>query len=210
MGLILDIVILVLLATTVFFAARLSLHLKTFRDSRKEFDKLLQDLSSSIVQAEGAITGLRRTAKESGTELQSLVNEARALSEELQIMGEAGDSLAGRLEKLAERNGRIVHSVDELDDGEEEFPRRTDKPFERKPVFERNESRAADKKAAGFAIRDPEFDRGEAGVLSDSQDNEAQDEEEAAFAESFHSRAERELYEALLGGERKTGAGGRS
>lgn len=129
--LILNGLILVLLAATIFFAARLSLNLRDFRASRKDLDQLVRDLGISVTRAEGAIAGMRQTASESGRDLQELVNQARSLSEELQLMNEAGNNLAGRLEKAAERGGSSRHAAENAE------------PPVRGP----------------FAIRDPEFER---------------------------------------------------
>lgn len=132
-SLILNGLILVLLGATIYYAARLSLNLRDFRASRSDLDKLVRDLGTSVTRAEGAIAGLRETAREAGRDLQELVNEARTLSEELQLMGEAGNNLAGRLEKLAERNGRLA-------------------------AGQADESSEPARARSGFAIRDPEFE----------------------------------------------------
>jgi hypothetical protein len=61
--------------------------------------------------------------------------------------------------------------------------------------------RSAEKgaKSSGFAIRDPEFAGGDNGLFPGDEG----DEEEG----KFQSRAEKELYEALRAGKRKSGAG---
>lgn len=172
-GLMLNGIMLLLLAATIFFSARLSLHLKTFRDSRKDMDKVIRDLADNVRRAEQAIAGLRETARESGRDLQGMINEARALSDELQIMSESGNSLAKRLERVSER----------------------------KPVS------APSVPGGGFSIRDPEFGQG-MDVYEDDGSLMAEDELIPAGNENLQSRAERELYEALRHGRRKTGAGG--
>lgn len=174
-SLILNGTILVLLAATIFFAARLSLNLRDFRASRKDLDQLVRDLAAHVTRAEGAIAGMRETAQEAGRDLQEIVNEAKTLSEELQLMSEAGNSLAGRLEKLAERNGRLAGLPP--DDGFA-APSRAKEP------------------AGGFAIRDPEFEAGMGGDDTFAGDDEADD-------GAFQSRAEKELFEALQGRQNK-------
>ncbi len=108
LSMVIDAVMIVLLLATVLFAARLALHLKKFNAGRKDLDRLVRDLGSQIEKAEKAIGGLRATARESGRDLQTLINQAIAISEELQLMEEAGDNMASRLEKLAEKNGKIA------------------------------------------------------------------------------------------------------
>lgn len=101
LGLVLDGIILLLLAGTIFFAGRLSLHLRDFRSNRAGMEKLVATLAEQITQAERAIAGMREAAREGGRDLQERINEARALTEELQFMNETGNNLAGRLEKAA-------------------------------------------------------------------------------------------------------------
>ncbi|MCB1556428.1 MAG: hypothetical protein KDJ15_03850 [Alphaproteobacteria bacterium] len=184
LSVILDGLILVFLGLTVFFAGRLSLHLKQFRSTRKELEGLLASLSSSIVRAEGAITGMKETAQESGRDLQDRIDEARKVLDELQLIEEAGNSLAARLETLAERSGRASRSSSPSPSG------------------------------VGFSIRDPEFDRGTGaaegegegeGEVEEGESFEAVDDDRSLFSQSLHSRAERELYDAI-----NQPAGGRS
>lgn len=99
--LILDGIILLLLAATILFAARLSVHLQAFRNNRAELEELVKNLAAQIAQAEKAVAGMRESARESGRDLQERINVARALAEELQFMNETANNLAARLEKAA-------------------------------------------------------------------------------------------------------------
>lgn len=107
-GLLLDGLILVFLSVTIFYAARLSLFLKNFRDQRNGMQLLIRDLSTTIDKAEASIHTMKEHAKLSELELREIVNEAKFLSDELRFMNETGDSLADRLEKLADRNRELV------------------------------------------------------------------------------------------------------
>lgn len=174
--LILDGLILLLLGGTIFFAARLSVHLKTFRSNRTQLEKLVAELADQIAQADRAVAGMREAAREGGRDLQQRINEARALSEELQFMNETGNNLAGRLEKVATGSAARVNPYD----GD------YDAPAEKAP-------------RGGFAIQDREFGMDEdeaAGFVIEDEDDGG----------NFGSRAERELFEALQGsGGRKAG-----
>lgn len=178
---ILDGLVIILLAGTIFYAGKLSTGIRMFRADREALEKLIADLAVHIEKAERAIVGLRETARESGRNLQALVNEAQAIGEELQIMSESGNSLAARLEKAAEGSAR-PHRREQIFDAES-LPR---------------------KGVAGFAIHDPDFDAesmDEQGMMPGDYEEEN---EEGAFA----SRAEQELYEALLKrGKTRAGAG---
>lgn len=107
-GIILDGVILVFLAVTIFYAARLSLFMKSFRESRSAIQSLIGDLSVTIDKAEKSIATLKIEAIDAeGIVLESL-KEAKFIADELKFMNSAGDNLAGRLEKLADRNKELV------------------------------------------------------------------------------------------------------
>lgn len=180
-GFILDGVIAVLLGAMIFFAVRLSLSLRAFRENRAEMRGLVESLSRAILQADGAIKGLREAARESGRDLQGTIAEARSIQDELRIMIESGDSLARRIESAVDRNRPAPY---------------------REPAREPERARISatpSEPQGGFLIRDRDYDRGETPVSVDSA------EEDSPPEERFSSRAERELYEAL----RKNGVSGR-
>ncbi len=132
-------IVIVLLGATIVYAARLSKHLKTFRDSRKDFDRLVRDLSAQIAKADDAVAALKQTARDNGRNLQEKIDAAKALSDELQLMVESGDSIASRIERQAGRG-----------DKQAKIPAPPAKP---KKIPEKPES--------AFAIRDTEFENGE-------------------------------------------------
>lgn len=103
---IMDSVIAVLLVAVIFFAAKLSLNLRDFRSGRREMDKLIRNLSENVERAERAIAGMREAAREAGRDLQAQINKASALSEELELMSEAGNNIARRMAQSAERGVR--------------------------------------------------------------------------------------------------------
>lgn len=105
LGLFLDAMIILLLFGTIIFAAKLSLNLKAFRDSRSQFDTLIRDLDTRIAAAEGTILGLRNAAQESGSLLQEQIDDAQNLHDELSLMTQAADNMAQRLEQSASGGG---------------------------------------------------------------------------------------------------------
>lgn len=190
---ILDAAVILLLAGTIFYAIRLSMHIQAFRDSRKDMEKLLGDLAAHIEKAERAIEGLRENARQSGRDLQAHINEAQSLSEELQIMSQSGNRLASRLEKLADKNARAPARPSYKPDLAGDKPR----------SLEAIPSNNSGEPFSGFAIHDREFEEGmdESGFLPGDFEEEE--------TEEFGSRAERELFEALQKKNKaKTGAGG--
>lgn len=113
-GLAFDIIILVALAVTMWRATQLSKQFDRMQADRKAFEQLIGALNLSASKAEAAIRGIKDTAIESGNTLQDKVTRARGISDELEIMVQAGDNLAERLQTLAEKSrqatGRDVSS----------------------------------------------------------------------------------------------------
>lgn len=107
-GFVLDGLILVFLSVTIFYAARLSLFMKYFRDGREGMKILIRDLSVTIDKAEQSIATMKAYAQQNEQEMREIIKESKFLSDELRFMNETGDSLANRLEKLADRNRELV------------------------------------------------------------------------------------------------------
>lgn len=105
---ILDGLILVFLAVSIFYGARLSLFFKVFREGRDGMQILIRDLSVTINKAEASVQVMKEHAKLTELEIRDIIKEAQFLSDELRFMNETGDSLANRLEKLADRNRELV------------------------------------------------------------------------------------------------------
>ncbi len=139
LGLAMDGLVLVLLGATIVYAARLSKNLKNFRDGRKDLEKLISDLSSQIMRAEGAIEGLKSSARDVSRDLQRQLDEAKDVSGDLEIMTRGANNMADRLDKAADR-----HRAAEQQPAPQPLP-----PNVRRPTRE---------EFPGFAIRDPEVE----------------------------------------------------
>lgn len=185
-GMILDGIVLLFLAVTIFFSVRLSSNMAAFRSSRKELDKLVQDLSRNIDRAEAAIAGMKSASREAGAELQERMNKARIQADELNIMTEAGDNLAARLERLADRGRDAAARMDTSGAASPGLGAVAASVKRKEPAF------------AGFNIRDREFEDDDAGVDLAADDLSGGDDD----ADMFHSKAERELFAAINKGRR--------
>ena len=106
--LLLDGLILVFLCVTIFYAARLSLFMKSFRQGKSDMHRLVRDLNNVIARAESAVIGMKENAADVEAGMKEVIHEAKFLSDELKFMNETGDGLADRLEKLADRNRELV------------------------------------------------------------------------------------------------------
>ena len=106
--LVFNIVILAALAATIFYAHRLSKQFTSMQANKQAFEQLISSLNLASSRAEAAIKALREAAVQGGDQLQDKINKARELSDELEIMVQAGDNLAGRLSGLAEGSRKNV------------------------------------------------------------------------------------------------------
>ncbi|MBI1300128.1 MAG: hypothetical protein GC137_00580 [Alphaproteobacteria bacterium] len=195
--LILDVVVLVFLAATIFYAWQLSRKLNEFKAQRQEFDGVITSLLAAINQAQKSIATLKDVSGKEASELEHLIHRSQQMSEELKIINEAGESMAKRLEKLAETNRQIVQennlsssSISNLRSSKKESKIRSrvsDRDY--KDTLKSIKSVGddiAEKDLPSFMIKDREHD-------SHSDDGVAE----------FESKAEKELFQALKKGKRQ-------
>ena len=185
-----DVLITCLLGATIFFAVKLSRHLDSFRSNRSNMESLIRELSTQITRAQEGITVLDELSASRGDELRKSIAKAQALSDELQLITESGNSLAEKLESMAIRNRSII---DEMDDkamglvypGSKLSAPPSVPPLTavKTPRYEETLTKAKAEKVAEayFAIRDPDFEK----------------DEDEPFDDEFASQAERDLAEAL-------------
>jgi methyl-accepting chemotaxis protein len=100
LGLVLDVVILICLGFTIYYALKLSRSLNNFRSYRADFEHLLDELTRNMEDAQRAIHNLRITSSDGSKNLQKILNESKSMADELQIINESANSQAERLEKL--------------------------------------------------------------------------------------------------------------
>ena len=181
---VLNIVIIVLLGATIYYAIKLSRSLNDFRTYREDFEKLLDELTRNISDAQRAIHMLKTTSGDSGKQLHDVSLKSRALANELQIMNELGERLAQRLEALTDKNKTSKPRSPEPAPVDYSEPAR-------KTQFGTNDG-------PSFAIQDREFG---------AEDDASFVEDEEVFTdipEHLQSQAERELYNALMLNKKKT------
>jgi hypothetical protein len=103
-----DLLILGALGATIRYSLKLSKQFERMQADRKVFEQLIQALNVASARAEAAIRALKEAATEGGDKLQEKINAGRALSEELEIMVQAGDNLAERLGALATQSRKAA------------------------------------------------------------------------------------------------------
>ena len=101
-AMILDGIVLLALAVTIFFSLRLSRQFSVLKQDQENLDKLIKSLDVATDKAEQAVQNMKSVAIDTGEGLQSKINVARSLFDELEIMIQAGDNLAERLSQAAE------------------------------------------------------------------------------------------------------------
>ncbi|OIN87287.1 MAG: hypothetical protein AUJ12_02670 [Alphaproteobacteria bacterium CG1_02_46_17] len=196
--LVFDLLVIVMLGATIFYAVRLNKHLSIFRSNRSEMERLIRELSTQITRAQEGISELDDMSTTKGEDLRRMVSKAQGMCDELSLMTEAGDSLAGRLEKLAEKNREIADNIGQKVVSSvypgQKSPSSTNSSASSsaqavKSKYEEmlpkgDKQRVVPSLEPSFAIRDPDYD-------------ESMDEEDLDDADPFLSKAERDLAAAL-------------
>jgi len=168
-GIILDFIVLAALALMIFYALRLSRQFSALQKDKSELEKLTVNLSNAANRADVAVKNMKEAALGSGEALQSKINVARSLFDELEIMVQAGDNLAERLSKIAEDSRKAAKGQDD------EKKKRPEKKSEPRAIKAKPAKTLAVKKTNKTKSKD---------ILADDIDEP-------------RSRAERELLEAI-------------
>ncbi|MFA5041685.1 MAG: DUF6468 domain-containing protein [Bdellovibrionales bacterium] len=105
-GLILDCALIAVVGAGVVQATRLVIQLRDLRASRAEMERFVREFNSAVVRAEAGIKTLRTTARESGDDLEKLVEKAVMVRDELNFIVESADGVADRLSVSA---SKVMH-----------------------------------------------------------------------------------------------------
>lgn len=192
-GFLMDAAILLLLASTVYLAYRLNANLRNFKESRSDMEGVVNRLTANIERAEKAVAGLQVSARNSGMDMDKKIKESKFLIDELKFMNEAGDSLANRLEKLAETNRALIEKI-EASGGI--GPGSSTAPQMQSNIRVDVRADHASEAPSGFAIHDRDM----AMQPDDDDDLDFLFEEENV---PLQSQAEREFFQALQSRQRK-------
>jgi hypothetical protein len=93
----LDLILIGLLITGIYYAIRLSRQIAGLRASREEMERFVLDFRTTVERAEAGIRGLKQVARTSGDDLEQLIEKAHSMRDELQFLVESADRLADRL-----------------------------------------------------------------------------------------------------------------
>ena len=106
---IVELVLALLLAATLFYCVKLERGLRRLRADQESLNDTLRALNGGIAAAQASLAGLRAAAKDAGESLGSKVTDARALIEELSLL----TSSAERAEHCQAGDGEAVPGDDE-------------------------------------------------------------------------------------------------
>ena len=99
--LLLDVLVSVLLAATIFYCAVLDRKLKALRSGNDGLKQTIDQLNTATARAEVSITQMKQVSGGLDNGLTQQMRDARSLADELSVMVASGNSLAGR---IGERN----------------------------------------------------------------------------------------------------------
>lgn len=220
LALLFDCVVMTLLGATIFFVYRLTKSLENFKQHRQELDSVIANLLSSIDRAERSVQALKLSSAEEAGRMEVLIEQAKSLSDELQIINQAGESMAVRLEKLAETNRKLVQPTHKYQ-VPDQVPRHKEKissPVHKRKAAKQDDTsksygetlKRVDRKTEpqeedlpSFMIQDRDYNSGEP-ANNDDGDFSVEDQDRG----SLQSQAERELYEALRSSKKNITDGG--
>jgi len=97
-GLLIDVFGAVLLVAVIFYVIRLNRNLNVLKSGKAELDALIAAFNESTNRAEMSVARLKTSAMETATSLQSSVDKAQELRDDLVFMSSRADELATRLE----------------------------------------------------------------------------------------------------------------
>ena len=102
LGLMIEIAVAALLATTIGYCIVLNGRIKNLQADRAALQQMIADLVQATTMANGAIKGLRETAVEADERLNSRLNEAERFAIELANHVSAGQAVMDRIAKITQ------------------------------------------------------------------------------------------------------------
>ena len=106
----LDIVIAILLVTTIAWCVVLNRRLGGLRKNQSELATLIAELNLATSRAENGISVLKTNAEEAGATLRSSIDQAERLNDDLAYLSERGSRLVERLDAPTKRSRQSAFS----------------------------------------------------------------------------------------------------
>jgi hypothetical protein len=97
----LDVILIGMVGAGLVQAVRLIKHLAGLQQGRIEMERFVHEFSATVFRAEAGIKGLKHMARESGDDLEKLVEKALLIRDELNFLVGSADQIAERLSNAA-------------------------------------------------------------------------------------------------------------
>jgi hypothetical protein len=97
----LDLVLMGMVGAGLVQASRLIKHLSILKQGRIDMERFVHEFNATVIRAEAGIKGLRSAARDSGDDLEKLVEKSVMVRDELQFIVESADKIAERLSAAA-------------------------------------------------------------------------------------------------------------
>ena len=107
LGVFIDIFLIGFTAVLLGYCFMLNRNIRKFNESKNNFSEAVQDFISSYASAEEMLVSIRETLQFSEKKLDTKINEAEKLFQELELIVQSGNSLADRLEGSAKKANTI-------------------------------------------------------------------------------------------------------
>ena len=155
-GLFFDIVMIAVVGMGIVQATRLIGQLRDLRSGRAEMERFVREFNGAVMRAEAGIKSLRAAARESGDDLEKLVEKAVMVRDELNFIVESADGVAERLSVAA---SGVLHK------GQPQSPPPQKNVEERRPVMPPEPAKAPTAKPAAAPAEMPAASRAEKELL---------------------------------------------
>ena len=98
LSIVIDAIVIVLLAATIFYAFRLERKLERLRTAQCAFADVIRDLNVAAARAEAGVQGLKLAAETSGQALDDRIKRARSAGDELGLVLQTAQRIVQRLD----------------------------------------------------------------------------------------------------------------
>lgn len=109
----LDLVLIGLLIAGIFYAVKLTRQLADMKASRADMERFVGEFNATVMRAEAGIRGLKNASRESGDDLERLIERGQNLRDELNFLTESADQIANRLSESASIAARATSAAPE-------------------------------------------------------------------------------------------------
>lgn len=106
----LDLLLIFMLGATIAYCVNLSRKLSVMRDAQQELHKVAEEFDRAIVRSKIGIEELKNAGEHIGKDLQSELDEARGLLEELKLINASSSRIADKLQESVDGSGRQIAS----------------------------------------------------------------------------------------------------